>query len=514
MKDFLLKRKRVFIILTPALLGMLYMILCFVNIRQSIWFDESFSAYLTRFDLKSIWEFTAADVHPPLYYFTLKAWAHLFGHVDFAMRMLSVVFGALAILFAFLWLKYKYGLKAAMIAGFLLSISPVFIRYGQEMRMYTMVAAIVFAATYFLQLAIDNKQKKWWIIYAILVALGMWTHYFAFFAWCAHLVYLFVTYGKSFWKKKLWMPYLLAILLYLPWMPSMFAQIQNVQQNGFWISSVSVVTMADYFSEDLYYTMAYEVQNWILVLATVTVSAILFVAVRYHKQMVMLLSMALVPLASLVALSLPPLSPMFIPRYIMYAMMAIPMVAGVGISMLTNELALNKRKKMHFIQRPGLIGACFILIVGGSSIIGIANVYAKGNYNVYNDTKSASKDLYNLIIDLDNGHNLPIISSSQWLYYDLSAYTSEEHPILFLDEQTDYKYGSTVPLKQSYFGRIDNLDAWLEKHDGFWYVGTAPENPYENQLEFPREGWRVTEITNQRFNDKSDTYQILKLERE
>ena len=195
MKEFLIKRKRVFLILTPAFLGVLYMALCIFNLRQSIWFDESFSSYLTRFDFGKIWSLTAADVHPPLYYFLLKIWAHAFGHVDFAMRMMSTVFGAVAILFAFLWLKYKYGLKAAMVASFLLSISPVFVRYGQEMRMYTMVLAIVFAATYFLQLAIDNGKKIWWIIYAVLVAAGMWTHYFAAFAWCAHLVYLLITYG-------------------------------------------------------------------------------------------------------------------------------------------------------------------------------------------------------------------------------------------------------------------------------------------------------------------------------
>ena len=503
-------------ILTPAILGVLYMVLCICNLRQSIWFDESFSSYLTRFDLGKIWSLTAADVHPPLYYIVLKGWAHFFGHTDFAMRMLSVTLGAVAILFAFLWLKYKYGSKAAILGSFLLSISPVFIRYGQEMRMYTMMLAIVFASTYFLQLAVDNGKKRWWIIYAILVAAGMWTHYFTAFAFCAHLIYLFKVYGKSFWKKYIWAPYLLAIVLFSPWMPSLFAQVSNVEQNGFWVSPVSVTVMANYFGEDLYYMKAEEIQNWLLVLATITVSVILYLAVRYRKQMIMLLSMAIVPLILLVLLSLPPLSPMFIPRYIIYAMLAIPIIAGVGLGMLTNDLELKakKNKKKPLLQRPALIGFCIIAVLVGSSAIGIATVYAKGNYNMYTDTKSASKELFNAVVEMDNGNNLPIISNSEWLYYDLAAYTSEEHPILFIDELVDYRYGSLEPLKQSYFGKIKNLDEWLNTHESFWFVGSAPENMYSEYLEFPRDGWRVTEMSNMKFNDHSDTYQILKLERD
>ena len=382
--------------------------------------------------------------------------------------------------------------------------------------MYTMVLAIVFASTYFLQLAIDNEKKRWWIIYAILVAAGMWTHYFTAFAFCAHLVYLFKIYGKSFWKKHIWAPYLLAILLFSPWMPSLIAQVSNVEQNGFWVSPVSVTVMANYFGEDLYYMKAEEIQNWLLVLATIVVSVILYLAVRYRKKMVMLLSMAIVPLIFLVLLSLPPLSPMFIPRYIIYAMLAIPMIAGVSLGMLTNDLTLKVKndKKKSLWQRPALVGFFAMAVLVGGSAVGIATVYAKGNYNMYTDTKSASKELFNTVVEMDNGNNLPIISNSEWLYYDMVAYTTEEHPILFIDELVDYRYGSLEPLKQSYFGKIKNLDEWLNIHESFWYVGSAPEDMYYNYLKFPREGWKVTEVSNMKFNDHSDTYQILKLERD
>ena len=208
MRRFVEKYKRPLTLVAPALIGALYLILCLVSVQQSIWFDESYTAYLIRFDFGSILKYTAADVHPPLYYFLLKVWSMIFGNSDFALRAMSAMFGALAILFAFLWLKYKYGKTAAILGSLFLALSPNFIRYGEEMRMYTLVAAIVFAATYFLQLAIDNKSRKWWIIYAALVALGMYTHYFTAFAWMAHVVYLIVIYKKEFFTKKISMCFL------------------------------------------------------------------------------------------------------------------------------------------------------------------------------------------------------------------------------------------------------------------------------------------------------------------
>ena len=147
------------------------------------------------------------------------------------MRMLSVFCGAIAILFAYLWLKYKYGATAAITASALLAISPVFVRYGQEMRMYTLVLAIVFAATYVLQLAIDDGKKRWWVLYAVLLAAGMWTHYFCALAWFAHLVYLFIVYRKKFFQKRIILTYVGAVLLFVIWYPAIPTVSEAVQLN-------------------------------------------------------------------------------------------------------------------------------------------------------------------------------------------------------------------------------------------------------------------------------------------
>ena len=64
---------------------------------QSIWYDEAFSISLSKMSLSQMVQATAADVHPPFYYLILHYLVALFGTSAVAVRLLSVLFGVLAI---------------------------------------------------------------------------------------------------------------------------------------------------------------------------------------------------------------------------------------------------------------------------------------------------------------------------------------------------------------------------------------------------------------------------------
>jgi len=144
----------------------------------SIWFDEAFSAYIIQYNFLDIARYTATDVHPPLFYWLLKIWTFFFGQTELGLRSMSVFFGAVAAVFGYLLTRRLFGRKAALAGIFILALSPLFIRYSQEARMYTLAAAIVLSATYVLMRALESKGRKLWVVYGILVSLGMWTHYF------------------------------------------------------------------------------------------------------------------------------------------------------------------------------------------------------------------------------------------------------------------------------------------------------------------------------------------------
>jgi uncharacterized membrane protein len=77
---------------------------------------------------------------PPLYQLMLNGWIHLFGGADLSVRLLSVVID-IACLSAVYWFSfYFFGVRAALFAGLIQSISGYDIYYSQEVRMYSLVA--------------------------------------------------------------------------------------------------------------------------------------------------------------------------------------------------------------------------------------------------------------------------------------------------------------------------------------------------------------------------------------
>jgi len=494
MNKFIQKHERLIMILAPTLIGILYIVLCAVNLRQSVWFDESYGAYLTRFSFADVWKLTTVDVHPPLYYFLLKLWSGIFGHTDFGMRFMSVFFGAVAIIFAWQWLKRRFGIKPALLATLFMAVSPMLIRYGQEMRMYTMAAAIIFGSTYVLQLAIDTKKLKYWIVYGVLIALGMWTHYFVALILLAHLAYLVYIYRKKIFQKNIVISYALAVILYLPWLPAFLSQADEVQK-GFWIGAPSLITITDYFAMTTLYRDSAGVSGWLLVLSLVIFGGLVFLGRKLDKKSLLLKLMAFLPPVLLLLVSLPPFIPMFVDRYIIHSMVCVAIIVGVGIA------TIKFRRKIV----PYLMTTLFL----GAAVAGIVNVYSIGNYNFVTNSRSDAKALFeNIVLNSEEGQ--PIISNSEWLYYDLAFYGNEQHPVYFVDELVTYKWGSHRPLEWHSLGKITDLDAFLEEHEVVWFVGSLPKN---DSLEFPREGFRVLQDIILDVNVNQAPYQALQLSR-
>ena len=58
-------------------------------LSDNIWADEAYTFAMLRHSFPEIWRITAADVHPPLYYFLAKLVAMPFGYSQYAVRLFS-----------------------------------------------------------------------------------------------------------------------------------------------------------------------------------------------------------------------------------------------------------------------------------------------------------------------------------------------------------------------------------------------------------------------------------------
>jgi mannosyltransferase len=129
---------------------------------QSIWWDEGHSIQMASAPLAQIPTLPGMDVHPPGYFALLHAWMALTGRSEFGLRYLSVLFSSLTVALLMRYGRELSGLgrpgssatRAPRLAtmlwvGGLAALSPLYVAYAQEVRMYAAVTFFALASAYF-----------------------------------------------------------------------------------------------------------------------------------------------------------------------------------------------------------------------------------------------------------------------------------------------------------------------------------------------------------------------------
>lgn len=447
--------------------------------KFSIWFDEAFGSYLIRFNFIDLTRYTANDVHPPLYYWVLKLWSMAFGDTETSIRSLSIFFAAITIIFAFILVLRSFGRKAAYLSLLLLILSPMFIRYGQEARMYTMLTTIVVVATYVLLYASETKKRSAWVTYGILIALGMLTQYFAALVWVAHLVWLYVarrkerilpgTSLKRTFDRGLITAYSVAIVLYCFWLPFFVMQFLTIQGHGFWIKPVSTATLPDFLTNVMLFSDSSGAQSWLALGMYVLIGIFGYFVYRLLRELrgtaysayLLLLCIVVVPPVLLLLLSMPPLRSAFVDRYLLASVVFLMLFMGT-------TLALSYKVIGWRVQA----GILFVLVAMMS--IGINNQSVTGNYNRSSGQSNNTRQLIEAVRAKDSA-TVPILTTTPWIFYEASIYDTPESPIYYVNETTQYKYGSLTALAENDMHKIRDLDAFDEQHKDIWVIGNIKD---------------------------------------
>jgi len=210
------------------------------NTAVALWHDEAFSALYMRYPFKEMMYRIGLDVHPPLYYWILKAWTYAFGDGLLSLRSMSIFFGILTIYAGYLFVRKAFSNeRLAIVAALFIAINPFQIQYSLEARMYTLGTFLVMLSSYFLVRALESNKLRDWLWYALAVAAGMYTHYYMFFAIAAQGLYvLYYLYKTKKFKDSLFLKsmgsYILALILFIPWLPTFMTQLGRVEK-AYWI---------------------------------------------------------------------------------------------------------------------------------------------------------------------------------------------------------------------------------------------------------------------------------------
>lgn len=194
----------------------------------SLWLDEIGQALVA----KMVWPDILAGVQghhaaAPLDYLVSGLVVRL-SDFEWVMRLPAAVWGVLAVYWVFR-LGKRLGMPVAgLAAALLLALSPLHLRYSQELRFYSLFVLFTLVATEALWRAHDIGSRRAWALYAVLLTLGLYTHYYMALVIAFHAAWLAVqtlidrsqSRNREHWRwawRGFALAVILALLLFLPW---------------------------------------------------------------------------------------------------------------------------------------------------------------------------------------------------------------------------------------------------------------------------------------------------------
>jgi len=435
---------------------------------QSLWYDEGVSVYLARMSLPQLTAWTADDIQPPLYYYLLHFWLFLFGQSssEFVVRFPSLFFGVLTVPLMYRVGRHLCGATAGLLAALLAAISPLYLWYSQETRMYTMLTFLCLLSSSLLLKALERKAPPYLplgLAFAAANIAAAYTHYFAFFVMAFQGVYL-VSWSWRM-RERRWLlqgltAFTVIALAYLPWVPFMLHRYQadvSYWQGTLKLNEALRKTLISFsLGETVFEETGSKLAIGYGVIALIALTAIAFskrdADLHPPISILFLLLYLLLPIAFILALSYR--VPKFSPRYLMLSSPAFILIIAGGLTAL---LQRGDRLQGPSAIRHPLFAICALFILSTSAYADYNNYF-----NVHftkPDFRGAARRIEEHIspdetVILTSGHMYPVFT-----YY----YRGQNwHPI-----PAERTLSTAHTLN---FSVADDLNRALAGQSGVWVV--------------------------------------------
>jgi mannosyltransferase len=232
----------------PAGLAALVLLSLILRTRElgiGFWIDEGLSVGISDRPLGEIPDALRLDGSPPLYYMLLHVWMAIAGTSEEAVRALSVACAVAMVPVAWWAARGLFGTRAGWMAAVLAATNPFLTQFGQEGRMYALLALLALLASAAFARAFAWRARGWAIAYAVVLAAMLYTHNWAlFFGAACGAVWLYLLWRSHERRETLVLGALAfggALVLYLPWIPTTLYQAAHT--GAPWSESPTVVAL-------------------------------------------------------------------------------------------------------------------------------------------------------------------------------------------------------------------------------------------------------------------------------
>ncbi|MGD8277929.1 MAG: glycosyltransferase family 39 protein [Gemmatimonadota bacterium] len=214
-------------VMAVSLLAVAAAVLRGIGLNGGLWVDEMYAVNLSV--SRSLWQILTTfdgDGQHPLFAVLAHLSSAVLGQSAWSARLPAVLFGVASVPMLYLLGRRVTTRAEALMAATLLTVSYHHVWFSQNARGYSMLAFFAILATYALVRGLREGGWRWFVLYAVAVALGAYTHLTMVFMSVAQFVVVAVWMlaGRERRKGPLWLPVLggftlaaaLTLLLYAP----------------------------------------------------------------------------------------------------------------------------------------------------------------------------------------------------------------------------------------------------------------------------------------------------------
>ena len=133
------------------------------------------------------------------------------------------------------------GRGAGIVAAAWFAISPFELFYGVETRSYAQVTAFAVLSTLALLVAVEDRRKRWWALYALATAAALYSHYIVVLTLVPQAAWALWRHRES--AREQLLAYAGVALAFLPWVPSFLVQAGHSDTEASFLATVAPLTL-------------------------------------------------------------------------------------------------------------------------------------------------------------------------------------------------------------------------------------------------------------------------------
>lgn len=231
-----------------CLSAIVYLLSIGLIFSNNIWFDESYTLALVKHDFSDMIHILKSDMHPPLYFISLKLWVSCFGFSMVQTKIFSTLGLLSTLLLGCTLIRKDFGEKAACYYTLFVAATPMVYYFSVQQRCYSWC---VFWVTLCFVMGMRMMHKATLcncILFAAAFLFSGYNHTYALIAVAG--IAGFVNLNYFFKKKKgirnIILTDFLVLAGYAPWMVALISQTRSAV-SGFWLTSLETLSVVVFF---------------------------------------------------------------------------------------------------------------------------------------------------------------------------------------------------------------------------------------------------------------------------